>query len=242
MNPIITFKNIYKSYGSAPLIEDLNLEIEPHEFITVVGTSGSGKTTLLKMINGLIKPDSGNLYIKGIDIQNTNLYQLRHKIGYVIQDIGLMPHMTIANNINYVPNLVAKNKQADLERALRLLNLMQLERDILERYPFELSGGQQQRVGIARALANDPEILLMDEPFGAVDEITRKALQEEIIKLHAHLKMTVIFITHDIKEALRLGTKILLMSAGKIVQFGTKEALLNAPNGEFSDRFFEEYR
>ncbi len=153
-----------------------------------------------------------------------------------------MPHMTIANNINYVPNLVAKNKQADLERALRLLDLMQLERDILERYPFELSGGQQQRVGIARALANDPEILLMDEPFGAVDEITRKALQEEIIKLHAHLKMTVIFITHDIKEALRLGTKILLMSAGKIVQFGTKEALLNAPNGEFSDRFFEEYR
>jgi osmoprotectant transport system ATP-binding protein len=241
MKKIIEFKNICKSYGNNKIIENFNLQIKEGEFITVVGTSGSGKTTLLKMINGLITPDSGEIEVEGVEILKQDIYALRKRIGYVIQNVGLMPHMNVEKNINYVPNLESKDKVKDRERAKRLLEYVGLEEKLLTSNPLELSGGQQQRLGIARALANDPKILLMDEPFGALDEITRLKLQEEIIKLHKKINTTVFFITHDIKEALALGTKILLISKGKNMYFGTKEDLLTKEQDEFVKNFFKNY-
>lgn len=233
-NIIIRFDHVSKWYGTHEILKDFSLDIFKGEFLTVIGTSGSGKTTMLKMINGLLAPTSGTVYVYGRDISKENQNLLRRNIGYVIQGIGLFPHMTIRKNIAYVPELLnvhnRKNTSAAVEHLIRLVGL---DNDLLDRYPAELSGGQRQRVGIARALAGRPEILLMDEPFGAVDEITRKFLQNEITRIHRELGVTIVFITHDIKEALKLGTYVLVMHKGQIEQQGSPIEILNHPETPF---------
>lgn len=231
---VIHFKNISKSYNNNLVLNDFNLKINKGEFITIIGSSGCGKTTVLKLINGLLTPESGSVYINGKDISSVNQIELRRKIGYVIQDIGLFPHMNIERNIAYVPNLIKnKDKNEILSKVNNLINVVGMDKDVLKRYPSELSGGQRQRIGIARALAASPEILLMDEPFGAVDEITRNLLQEGILNIHKALNITIIFITHDIKEALKLGTKVIVMDKGKIVQQGTPLEIKEKPKTDF---------
>lgn len=237
MTSIIKFKNIAKGYNDKSIIENFNLNIEKGEFLTVIGSSGCGKTTLLKMINGLIKPDEGEVIVKGDNIKNVDLIDLRRGIGYCIQGSVLFPHMTVQENIAYVPNLFkAKDKEKISETVKKCLKIVGLTEDLLLRYPTELSGGQQQRVGIARALASSPEILLMDEPFGAVDEITRTQLQEEIKEIHKKTGVTIIFITHDISEALYIGTKVLVLDKGNIQQYDTPESIINNPSNEFVER------
>ena len=231
---IINMKHIKKTYDDKVIIKDFNLDINKGEFITVIGSSGCGKTTVLKMINGLNTPDKGDIFINGKNIKNENIIELRRKIGYSIQGSALFPHLTVEKNISYVLDLInEKNKDEIKESILKLIKVVGLEDNILNRYPNQLSGGQQQRVGIARALAAQPDILLMDEPFGAVDEITRKQLQNEIVKIHKDLGVTTIFITHDIKEALKLGTRVLVMDKGEIVQFNKPEIIKNHPANDF---------
>lgn len=233
-NIIIRFDHVYKSYKENNILADFCLEISKGEFITVIGSSGSGKTTMLKMINGLLSPTSGIVYIDEKDISKENQTLLRRNIGYVIQGIGLFPHMTIRKNIAYVPSLLNHRNKKKTEQAVNnLMKIVHLESEMLDRYPSELSGGQRQRVGIARALAARPEILLMDEPFSAVDEITRKMLQDEIIRIHNELGVTIVFITHDIKEALKLGTRVLVMNQGRIEQSGSPEEISNTPATAF---------
>ena len=231
---IIRFKQVSKFYGENKILEDFNLDIKEGEFITVIGSSGSGKTTMLKMINGLLQPTSGTIYVEGKDISKENQTLLRRNIGYVIQGIGLFPHMTIRKNIAYVPELLNHhNKKKTKEAVDCLIKIVGLTPDMLDRYPAELSGGQRQRVGIARALAAQPEILLMDEPFGAVDEITRNMLQNEITRIHQELGVTIVFITHDIKEALKLGDRVLVMDQGKIEQLAVPDEIKNSPATSF---------
>ena len=216
------------------VLDHLNLNIQKGEFITIIGSSGSGKTTLLKMINGLLAPDSGIVYVNGKNISKENQNFLRRNIGYVIQGTGLFPHMTVRKNIAYVLTLLKhRNKEHIRQTVERLIQIVGLEQEMLDRYPSELSGGQRQRVGIARALAASPEILLMDEPFGAVDEITRKMLQAEITRIHQELKVTIVFITHDIREALTLGSRVIVMKDGHIEQDASPEKIAAAPKTEF---------
>lgn len=205
---IIRLEHVTKSFDGQKVLDDLSLSVNEGEFLTVIGRSGCGKTTMLRLINGLQKPDSGKVYVEGEDVDNTDLIALRRRIGYVIQNKGLFPHMTVEKNISYVPVISGKkNKEENHRQALRLLKLAGLEESMAGRYPSELSGGQQQRVGIARALASDAKILLMDEPFGALDEITKRAMQDEVLSLQAQLHMTIVFITHDIREAMKLGDR-----------------------------------
>lgn len=231
---VIRFESVSKAYGDRLVLADLNLSIGKGEFVTVIGGSGSGKTTMLKLINGLLAPTSGRVYVYGKDIAGVNQTLLRRNIGYVIQGIGLFPHMSVRKNIAYVPDLLNRRDKARTARAVEgLIEMMGLDPEMLDRYPSELSGGQRQRVGIARALAARPEILLMDEPFGAVDEITRKLLQNEMVRIHRETGVTVFFITHDIKEALRLGTRMLVMNKGTIEQEGSPEEIARAPKTAF---------
>lgn len=233
-NRFIYVNNVVKKYQNKVVLNNINVEIAKGEFITVIGSSGCGKTTFLKMINGLINPDSGAIYINGIDIAKVNKIFLRRNIGYVIQEIGLFPHMTIRKNISYILRLKNEKDKEKIEKRVRyLINLVGLNEELLDRYPGELSGGQRQRVGIARALSANPDIMLMDEPFASVDEITRKLLQDEIIKIYKEFKMTVIFVTHDIKEALKLGTRVIVMEEGNIIQFDTPAELLRNPKTIF---------
>lgn len=231
---IIRFDRVSKKYGERFILKNFNLQIYKAEFVTVIGSSGSGKTTMLKMINGLLTPTQGSLYINGKDISKENQTLLRRKIGYVIQGIGLFPHMNIRKNIAYVPRLSKRYDkiQANLI-AEHLIRVVGLEQEMLSRYPSELSGGQRQRVGIARALAANPEILLMDEPFGAVDEITRKMLQAEISRIHRDLGVTIVFITHDIREALTLGSRVIIMKDGQIEQDAAPQKIRSMPRTEF---------
>ena len=236
---MIEYKNVSKSYGNQDIIKQLDLKIEDGAFLTIVGTSGSGKTTLLKMINGLVKPSQGEILINGQDVQETDLIELRRNIGYSIQGNGLFPHLTVAENIAFVLNLQKKN-QIEIERVIdEKLTMLGLDTQLKKRYPAALSGGQAQRVGIARALAATPNILLMDEPFGAVDAITRYQLQHELKSLHEETGITVIFITHDIAEALKLGTKILVLDMGEIQQYGTPEEIKQQPANEFVRKLLE---
>lgn len=231
---IIRFEHVSKSYGEHHILSDFCLDIDKGEFLTVIGSSGSGKTTMLKMINGLLSPTLGTIYVNGKDISKENQTLLRRNIGYVIQGIGLFPHMSVKKNIAYVPSLLnGHDKQRTARAVERLIKVVGLDEEMLERYPAELSGGQRQRVGIARALAANPEILLMDEPFGAVDEITRKLLQNEIARIHKELGVTIVFITHDIKEAMKLGDRVLVMDKGKIEQLGNPEEINEAPATAF---------
>lgn len=231
---VIRFESVSKAYGDRLVLDNLNLSIGKGEFMMVIGGSGSGKTTMLKLINGLLAPTSGRVYVDGKDISKMNQTLLRRNIGYVIQGIGLFPHMSVRKNIAYVPDLWNRRDKVRTARAVEsLARMMGLDEEILDRYPSELSGGQRQRVGIARALAAHPEILLMDEPFGAVDEITRKMLQNELARIHRETGVTIFFITHDIKEALRLGTRVLVMNRGRIEQLGAPDEILHAPQTAF---------
>ncbi|MCF8020602.1 MAG: ABC transporter ATP-binding protein [Vallitaleaceae bacterium] len=235
----IEFKNITKSYNTSEIVIDhLSLTVPEGEFVTILGPSGCGKTTLLKMVNKLTPYSSGSITVDHKDIQDWDTIKLRRSIGYVIQQIGLLPHLNIEKNINYILNITKSDKKLRRGKAEELLELVGLSNDYLTRYPRELSGGQKQRVGVARALAANPKIILMDEPFGAVDEIARTALQDEILSIHNKLKKTILFVTHDIQEAIKLGSTIVLMNEGKIEQVGTKEDLIFSPANDFVKEFF----
>lgn len=232
MENIITYQNIKKEYSENIIVDNFNLSIEKGEFVSIIGSSGCGKTTILKMINGLVTPNSGDLLVFGENIKDVNMIEHRRKIGYSIQGSVLFPHMNVYDNILYVPNLSKKSKDLD-SLVDTWLDIVKIDRSLKHRYPNELSGGQQQRVGIARALISSPKILLMDEPFGAVDEITREQLQDELKEIHRKNDITILFVTHDIKEALKLGTKVLVMDKGEIHQYDSPENIINNPKTEF---------
>ena len=237
MEPIIKFEHVRKVYGDKTVLKDLCLTIDKGAFVTIIGSSGGGKTTALKLVNALLTPDGGTIRIAGRNINDMDQIQLRRNIGYAIQGSVLFPHMTVAENIAYVPMLLNKHDKARTQAAVeKWLGIVGLDPTLLDRYPAELSGGQQQRVGIARALAASPEILLMDEPFGAVDEITRSQLQQEIIRIHRETGITILFVTHDISEALQLGTQVLVLDQGEVQQYAPPEELLRHPATDFVRR------
>ncbi|MCD7818610.1 MAG: ABC transporter ATP-binding protein [Lachnospiraceae bacterium] len=229
---VIRFEHVKKVFGDHTVLDDLSLDIDRGEFVTMIGRSGCGKTTALRLVNGLLKVDKGRVLVNGRDVADTDPVALRHSIGYAIQGVGLFPHMTVEKNIAYVPSISGmpgwKGKER-LHKAETLLKSVGLEPELAKRYPRSLSGGQRQRVGIARVLAADPEILLMDEPFGAVDEITRMNLQEEILRIHRERRITILFVTHDIAEAVRLGTHMLILADGSLQQYAHPEEVLEHP-------------
>lgn len=240
---MIEFKNVTKRFPNGNVaVDNLSLRFEAGEFIVFIGTSGSGKTTSMRMINRMIEPSSGEILIKGKNIKDLNPVELRRKIGYVIQQIGLMPHMTIFDNIVMVPRLLKWPEDQQKRIAEDLIKKVDLPLEFLERYPAELSGGQQQRIGVIRALAADQDVILMDEPFGALDPITRDALQELVKELQREMGKTVVFVTHDMDEALKLADRIVIMAEGKVVQFDTPENILMNPANEFVESFIGEER
>ena len=243
--PIIRFEAVSKSYGGQPVLKNFSLDVLPGELLTIIGRSGCGKTTALKLVNGLITPDAGRVLVQGEDVAKTDPVALRRRIGYAIQSVGLFPHMTVEKNIAYVPtisHLEGWKGPARRERESALLRQVGLDPALADRYPRALSGGQRQRVGIARALAAGPEILLMDEPFGAVDEITRGQLQEEILRIHRESGITILFVTHDIAEALKLGTRVLVMDQGAAQQCDKPEEVLRRPATPFVSRLVDQQR
>lgn len=225
---MIQFDHVSKSYGKAPTLKDLSFTIEDGQFVVLIGPSGCGKTTTMKMINRLLEPDSGTVSIDGKNVQDQDKVDLRRHIGYVIQQIGLFPNMTVAQNICVVPKMLKYPKSQCDQIVQELLKMVDMEK-YANKYPSELSGGQQQRIGVLRALAASPPIILMDEPFSALDPITRETLQEEVKKIQQKLKKTVIFVSHDMNEALKMADVIIFMSAGEIVQMGSPEELLEHP-------------
>jgi osmoprotectant transport system ATP-binding protein len=241
---LIEIRNLSKVYpGGVGAVNGVTLDVEEGETLVLIGTSGSGKTTLMKMVNRLIEPTSGEIRIRGRDIGKLNPIALRRDIGYVIQKIGLFPHMTIEDNIAVVPRLKGWTLERRRESAEELLSMVGMEPDqYLRRYPAELSGGQQQRVGVARALAGDPPIILMDEPFGALDPITREQLQEEFRQLKERIQKTIIFVTHDIFEAVNLADRMAITDAGRILQVDRPERVLAHPADEFVARFLGKHR
>ncbi|ASS72658.1 betaine/proline/choline family ABC transporter ATP-binding protein [Bacillus atrophaeus] len=240
---MLTLENVSKNYkGGKKAVNSINLKIEKGEFICFIGPSGCGKTTTMKMINRLIEPSSGTIYIDGENIMEQDPVELRRKIGYVIQQIGLFPHMTIQQNIALVPKLLKWPEEKRKERARELLKLVDMGPEYLDRYPHELSGGQQQRIGVLRALAAEPPLILMDEPFGALDPITRDSLQEEFKKLQKSLHKTIVFVTHDMDEAIKLADRIVILKAGEIVQVGTPDEILRNPADEFVEEFIGKER
>lgn len=239
---MIEFQNIYKSYKEKKILENINLVIEDNSIVVLIGESGCGKTTTLKMINRLIEPTKGKIMINGKDIKKTNPIKLRRSIGYVIQQTGLFPHLTIRQNIELISKLEKKEKKMIQEKTMELMKMVGLSEELLDSYPSELSGGQQQRVGIARAFATDPDIILMDEPFSALDPITRSSLQDEVIRLQDKLKKIIIFVTHDMDEAIKLADKIAIMEQGKVVQYDRPEKILKQPANEFVRNFVGEKR
>lgn len=235
---MLKIENVSKIYkGGKKAVKNISLDIKKGEFICFIGPSGCGKTTTMKMINRLIEPSEGKILINGENIMDKDPVELRRQIGYVIQQIGLFPHMTILENITLVPKLLKWDEQKKKERALELLKLVDMGPEYLERYPYELSGGQQQRIGVLRALASNPPLILMDEPFGALDPITRDALQEEFKNLQRTLDKTIVFVTHDMDEAIKLADRIVILKAGEIVQVGTPDEILRNPANEFVEEF-----
>jgi osmoprotectant transport system ATP-binding protein len=232
----IRFENVFLKFpgASTPSVNGCSCEIESGQLVVILGPSGCGKTTLLKMVNRLYEPTSGTIYLDGTNIRKLPATKLRQQIGYVIQQSGLFPHMTVAENIAVVPKLLGWSRLQYQPRIDQLLTLIELPPlDYRNRYPSQLSGGQQQRVGLARALAGDPKVMLMDEPFGAIDAITRETLQNEILRLQLKLKKTILFVSHDVEEALRLADKIMILQEGKIVQFDTPFNILTRPINSF---------
>ncbi|MGG5343135.1 betaine/proline/choline family ABC transporter ATP-binding protein [Enterococcus sp. AZ192] len=240
---MIEFQHVSKIYkGGKIAVDDVNLSFDKGEFICFIGTSGSGKTTSMRMINRMTDPTKGKILINGEDIQTINPVELRRKIGYVIQNIGLMPHMTIRENIVLVPKLLKVDLEERNKIAEKMIDLVELPREMLDRYPNELSGGQQQRIGVVRALAANQDIILMDEPFGALDPITRDSLQDLVKDLQERLGKTIVFVTHDMDEALKLANRIAIMSEGKVIQFDTPDNILRHPVNEFVEELIGEDR
>lgn len=233
--PTIAVEHVSKQFGDAErsAVDDCSFQVSAGQMIVLLGPSGCGKTTLLKLINRLYEPSAGRILLNGTDVLQLPVTNVRRQIGYVIQQTGLFPHMRIEANIAVVPRLLGWEQARIDARIDELLELLGLPRDYRRRYPRQLSGGEQQRVGIARALAADPEIMLMDEPFGAIDAITRSRLQEELLSIQRKLHKTILFVTHDVDEALRLADKIMVMRKGRIVQFDTPLVLLTQPADEF---------
>lgn len=236
---MIEIKNIVKTAGEKVILDDISLTIESGSFVVLIGPSGCGKTTTLKLLNKLIEPTSGEIYIDGKPISKEDPIKLRRNIGYVIQNIGLFPHLTIKENIELIPKLKGDKSEEEIsETTERLVKMVGLDPDeFLYKYPTELSGGQQQRIGVIRAIATDADIILMDEPFSALDPITRTQLQEWLYELQQELKKTIIFVTHDMDEALKLADKICIMQGGKIQQYDTAENLLKHPANSFVKDF-----
>ncbi len=232
--PMVEFKNVSKIYpGGKVAVENINLHIERGEFVCFIGTSGGGKTTTLRMINGMLIPTDGDITVDGKNIHDIDPIELRRSIGYVIQNIGLMPHMTIRDNITLVPKLLKWPKEKRDARAKELIKMVELPEEFLDRYPSELSGGQQQRIGVIRALAADQQIILMDEPFGALDPLTREALQRLVKRLQQQMGRTIIMVTHDMDEAIRLADRIVIMDQGHIIQNASPDDVLTHPANEF---------
>ncbi len=235
---MIEFKNITKKFKNKKVLNNISLSIKKGEMVVLIGPSGCGKTTTLKMINKLIKPSEGKILIHGKDILKENTIKLRRNIGYVIQQTGLMPHLTIGENIGLIPYLEKWPYKKIKSKVSELLNMINLDPNIYkDRFPKELSGGQQQRIGVARAFATNPEIILMDEPFSALDPITRNQLQDELFELQQKMKKTIVFVTHDMDEALKLADRICIMKDGKIVQYDTPENILKNPAHGFVEEF-----
>lgn len=236
---MIELKNVSKTFDNKTnVVDNLDIKINQGEFVVLIGESGCGKTTTMKMINRLVDVTNGKITIEGKDINTINPIELRRRIGYVIQKVGLFPHMTVGENVEIIPKLKKWDKEKRKKRAMELLELVDLpSEEYYYRYPSELSGGQQQRIGVARALAINPAIILMDEPFSALDPITREQLQGELLKLQEELHKTIIFVTHDMDEALKLGDKIAVMKDGKILQYDTPENILKNPKNEFVEYF-----
>ena len=239
IDSVVTFENVEKVYdGSHQAVEDFSLQVSRGELVVLIGPSGCGKTTTLRMVNRLVELTAGQILINGRDNLQMNEVQLRRQMGYVIQEIGLFPHMTVADNISVVPDLEGWKNQKKRSRARELLELVRMEPDkFIDRYPRELSGGQQQRIGVLRALAADPDILLMDEPFGALDPITRSELQDELLDLQEKVRKTIIFVTHDMNEATKLADRIVMMRNGRIVQVDSPKEMMRNPKNEFVSEF-----
>src|SRR4028118_625279 len=237
---MIRLENLTKVFPGqeAPAVDDLSLEIAGGGVVVFVGPSGCGKTTTMKMINRIIEPTSGRIFLQDEDVTGVNADKLRRRIGYVIQQIGLFPHMTIAENIATVPKMLGWDKKRISERVDELLETVSMDTSYRDRYPKELSGGQRQRIGGARAMAADPPVLLMDEPFGAIDPITRDRLQDEFLRLQQEIRKTIVFVTHDIDEAIKMGDRIaILKTQSKIAQYDTPEKILTDPADEFVQNF-----
>ncbi|GGB75052.1 MULTISPECIES: betaine/proline/choline family ABC transporter ATP-binding protein [Staphylococcus] len=240
---MLSIKNLSKVYGGTKkAVDNISLEIESGEFIAFIGTSGSGKTTALRMINRMIEATEGEIAINGKNVRKMNAVELRRKIGYVIQQIGLMPHMTIKENIVLVPKLLKWSEEKKEKKAKELIKLVDLPEEYLDRYPSQLSGGQQQRIGVVRALAAEQDVILMDEPFGALDPITRDTLQDLVKQLQQKLGKTFIFVTHDMDEAIKLADKICIMSEGQVVQYDTPDNILRHPANDFVRDFIGQNR
>ncbi|EJZ1946583.1 glycine betaine ABC transporter ATP binding protein YehX [Escherichia coli] len=235
---MIEFSHVSKLFGTQKAVNDLNLNFQEGSFSVLIGTSGSGKSTTLKMINRLVEHDSGVIRFAGEEIRSLPVLELRRRMGYAIQSIGLFPHWSVAQNIATVPQLQKWPRARIDDRIDELMALLGLEPNLRERYPHQLSGGQQQRVGVARALAADPQVLLMDEPFGALDPVTRGALQQEMTRIHRLLGRTIVLVTHDIDEALRLAEHLVLMEHGEVVQQGNPLTMLTRPANDFVRQFF----
>ncbi len=235
----IEFANVTKRFpgASQPAVDSVSFTVREGVICILLGTSGSGKTTLLRMVNRLIDPTSGQIFIDGVPTTEQNPNMLRRSIGYVIQQIGLFPHLTVAENVRVVPSILGQSARQTAGRVDELLRLVGLEpKEYRPRYPRQLSGGQQQRVGLARALAADPAVLLMDEPFGALDAITRERMQDELLRIQRGVRKTILFVTHDVEEALKLGDQIAVLSEGRLVQVGTPVELLSTPANDFVRR------
>lgn len=240
---MIEFKNVRKDFKSKVVLKDVSFNINKGELVAIIGASGCGKTTTLKMINRLIKPSSGQILINGDDITSKDIIKLRRNIGYVIQQTGLFPHMTIKENIEIIPKVEKMNPENITKKTYELMDMVGLNsEEFLDRYPTELSGGQQQRIGVARAFATDPEIILMDEPFSALDPITRIQLQDELIDLQDKFKKTIVFVTHDMDEAIKIADKICIMDQGEIVQYDVPENILKNPINDFVSEFIGKNR
>lgn len=239
---MVRFENVSMAYGEHEVLNGLDMQIKDGQLAVLIGPSGCGKTTSLQLINGLISPTGGKIYVGGRDISGVDPVELRRGIGYVIQEIGLFPHMTIRQNIEIVPKLLGWYEKRRNERTLELMKLVDMDEMYLDYYPAALSGGQQQRIGLLRALAAEPPIILMDEPFGALDPITRESLQDEITALQKKLHKTIVFVTHDMDEALKIADVIILMKDGEIVQQASPEELLSEPANEFVEQFIGKHR